>query len=266
MLVRATPLIGLDVISVNTGEKIEKVEDVMYDPRRQRVTGLLVDEAGFFKDAKVILLENIKSIGKDAILVDSKEAIKKASQISSEVATVARSNTYVTQKKVITETGTELGVVADIFFDDKTGQVEELNVTRGIKDIQSGQKRVPISEVVKVGEDATIVRSYTEHTFETQPPTGGVQGVAQSTASENAQQSLRQTADTAKNKAQNLIQQTQQKVSQVQQNPNVQQTTQEAKDVAKDVGAIVSAKAVEIRDSLKQNADKARDRQAETDQ
>ena len=79
-MLKGNNILGLKVIAIKNGKKINKVEDIIYNPKENKVKALLIDESGWFEDAKVILLQNIKSIGRDAVLIESEDQITKASK------------------------------------------------------------------------------------------------------------------------------------------------------------------------------------------
>lgn len=177
MLIKGSHVIGSKVISVNDGKEIEDVDDIIYDPLDNRVKALLVDEGGLFSAAKVILLEDTKSIGENAVLVDSDKALKNASDVSHAVSDIAKGNTYLTRTKIVSEEGMDLGIITDIFFDSDTGRVEEFEVSQGLEDVRSGKKRIKIADIVTVGKDATIVREYTQDQFKKQAEQQGLGGI-----------------------------------------------------------------------------------------
>jgi uncharacterized protein YrrD len=203
MLVKATELIKKNVVTLDQGKKIEDVNDVIYDPVSNKIKAFLVDPGGWFKDAKVVLFEDVKNVGKDALMVESADVLKKASEVSEDVANIAEDKTYLTKTKIITEDGTELGHVSDLLFDSETGVVSELEVSRGLKNLQSGKKRVLIGDIVKIGKDATIVKSYTEEEFEMQDKE----------MMTDAKDKVQGTLDLTKHKAQELMTQTKEKLS-----------------------------------------------------
>ncbi|MCL5090527.1 MAG: PRC-barrel domain-containing protein [Patescibacteria group bacterium] len=160
MLIKASKVIGLPVFTIKEGKKIEDVNDVIYDPNQQKVIALLVESSGWFSDAKVIMLTDIRSIGPDAIITETENVIKKASSLPEPLSSIAEHNQKVRKTQVVTENGAALGKVSDIFFDDKTGFVEEFEISQGpVEDIKSGRKTVKINEVLRVGKDATIVKN-----------------------------------------------------------------------------------------------------------
>lgn len=142
MLTRGSKVIGLQVLTIEQGKKVEDVDDLIYDPSSQKVVALLVSGGGIFSEAKVIPFNQIKSIGKDAVIVQSEDVLENASQMGKKVASIAGDGIYLSKTKVITKEGTNLGEIDDIFFDSQTGKVEEFEVSQGLSDLSSGKKRL----------------------------------------------------------------------------------------------------------------------------
>lgn len=173
MKVKGDTTIGLKVLSVKTGEEIDTIKELIYDPKQNKVLGFLIDKGGWFSDAKVILIEDIESIGRDAVMIASSDVIKKVDDIQGTVARIADEGHYLTNTKVITREGNELGEITDIFFDSTTGNVEEFEVSQGlIGDAKNGKKTIRLEDIVTVGKEASIVDSFTEVAFEEQEPGG----------------------------------------------------------------------------------------------
>ncbi len=180
MMLKGTDVIGLNVFTVRDGRKLSAVKDIVYDPRQHKVLALIVDEGGWFSDATVIPIDQVKSIGDDAVLIDNEDVLMKADEVSEYVSSVAGSSTYLTKTRVLTDTGKDLGTVNDIYFDPTTGSVDELEVSQGVVgDISGGMKKVRVADIVTVGQDATIVKGYVEDSLEAQADQGGVQGLVQ---------------------------------------------------------------------------------------
>jgi uncharacterized protein YrrD len=178
MSVHGNDVIGLKVITKDGGEKVENIDDILYDPREHRVIGLLVKAKGMFSDAQVIPIEDVQNIGPDAVMVASASVLKKSSELGESTARIAQSEDYLTTTEVLTEDGKKLGRVVDLIFEPGTGQVEAFECSEGgLKTLQSGRKLFTPEDIVTVGKDATIVRSYTESAFQAQAEEGGLQGV-----------------------------------------------------------------------------------------
>jgi uncharacterized protein YrrD len=254
-LIKGKDLINLKVLTLQDGKLIKNVDELVFDPMANQVRALVVDPKGWFSDAEVILFEDIKNIGRDSIVVESEDVIKKASDVQEKISRIIKDDNYLTDNKVMTEDGNELGKISDIYFDPHTGNVIELEVSQGtLKSVQSGKKRVRVSDVIRVGEDATIVKGFVEETLENQAQHQGLQGVVTTAqakapgAIEQAKQKLNQLGQTVKEETEELTAQAKQKVEEVQHDPDTQQTI-----------ATIQSKAMEAKMNLEQKLSQAKD-------
>lgn len=252
MKVRASHVIGLNVLTLDEGKEIATVKDVIYDPKDNKVKALLIDGGGWFADAKVIRIEDVKSIGRDDVVVQRALAIRKATDVGRKVAHIAKNDTYLTKTTVITEAGTKLGQVSDIYFDSKTGAVSEFEVTQGIG---SGKKQIKIRDLVTVGTDATIVKAYTEEKFQEQAQQQGVQGALHQ-LQESSQQLFAKAKQTTQTAAVNLQQQSQQlskqatqKFQELRESPQLKAQLYEVQEKGAEFQKITQEKLHEVKNS-----------------
>ncbi|MGI5826414.1 MAG: PRC-barrel domain-containing protein, partial [Patescibacteria group bacterium] len=54
MLIKASNVIGLKVVSLDKGETIDEVEDVIYDAKAEKVIAFLINQGGWSASAQVI--------------------------------------------------------------------------------------------------------------------------------------------------------------------------------------------------------------------
>jgi uncharacterized protein YrrD len=183
MSIKANSLIGLPVITVNDGKKVNTIKDIVYDGTTNQVTAFVVDEKGWFSVAKIILIQDIKSIGKDAILIDDESKIVTAdSQVDQSIALTANDDNFLDTNEVITESGTKLGKVTDIYFNENTGKLEAIEVSEGfIKNIVSGTKKIEIEDIITVGKENLIVDDNVKESIETQGQHQGINKVVEDT-------------------------------------------------------------------------------------
>jgi uncharacterized protein YrrD len=277
-LVKGNDVIGKKVTSIQKGKNIEDVDDLVYDPSEGKVKALLVDTGGWFSDAKVILFEDVKSFGKDAIVVESDDVIKKASDVPQRIAHIAKDDTYLTKTKVMTEEGMELGQVTDIYFDPNSGKVSELEVSQGaFKNVASGKKRVQVSDIIKVGEDVTIVKSSALSDVESQAEEKGLRGTYQQAKEgvekgvkkvkeegpdlmEKAKMGVKDISGKVSQKAQSLVEKGEDKVREFRESPETQKkmeqvekktekVTGKVKERASQAGKTVSRKAGQVQEA-----------------
>ncbi len=147
-------LAGLAVVTLNGGEKLGRIDDVVFDPSAGRVTGFFVDRGGMFSKPKFLPAGDVQSLGDDALTVLSdKVLLDGPSALTGEIAAKTAENL-----PVLNPAGTVLGKVADIGLDTQSLTVPYLILATGIiGDTLHGKPHLPISAVQTVGADSVIV-------------------------------------------------------------------------------------------------------------
>lgn len=123
MLRKANELLGLPIVTRDGGEKIGELVDVVLDRDAGQALGLLVDEAGWFKDAHAVSWTSVLVIGPDVIIVDSKQSVQKASEIP-EMKEVLDRGYVLHGVRVQTTDGHDLGRLEAVVFDTQSGKVD----------------------------------------------------------------------------------------------------------------------------------------------
>jgi uncharacterized protein YrrD len=176
---KGSDVIGKVVVTYDTGKKIERIIDLIFDQERNQLLGFLVEEKGLFRDAKVIPLKEVQAIGLDAIVVHSKDSVVEAHH-SPAIAEIVYHNNVLRGTKILTTAGLDLGELVDLFFDEDSGLVEGYEVSGGMfADAYSGRSFVPAPETLKIGYDVAFVPPETAQLMEEQ--VGGIRGAVQAT-------------------------------------------------------------------------------------
>ena len=185
-------ILGKCIVSYDTGERIERVLDLIFDQDSNQVVGFLVREPGFLKSARVLLIEKVRAIGPDAIIVDSVDSIDKATDIPL-VARILRRNNILRGTRILTMDGRDLGTMVDLYFDEQQGTVEGYEVSGGLfADAYSGRSFVPAPAALRIGEDVAFVPVQTALLMEEQ--VGGIKGAVIS-AGDKVQETAQATGD-----------------------------------------------------------------------
>ena len=150
---KAQDLVGRDVISQTTGERLAMVRDVLFDNEAHQVVALLVDTGGWFSEAKVIQWQAVVSAG-DVIVVSGATPVGliKNDPVISELLQVERP---MIGNTLISSGGEEIGSVGALFIDD-AGRVVGYEVKQGFISDLGGRKFLPVGDVHAVGKDAII--------------------------------------------------------------------------------------------------------------
>ena len=142
---------GLLVITRDTGKKLGKVEDLVLDRQGSRILGILMDEAGWFKEAKVVAWPSFRVIGLDAVIIDEEASVKKASEVP-EMSEVLAGGNVLIGARVATTDGRELGKIEEFYFDPETGAVKGFELSGG-----KGRSFLPTPTSFETSEDVAFV-------------------------------------------------------------------------------------------------------------
>lgn len=174
---KGSELLGLNIVAFDSGERIDTIKDIIFDQEANEIRGFVVDEGGWFHSARVLPLNAVRSIGDDAVIIESKESIIGAKD-HAEIGRIMQSDNVLKGIKLMTVSGRDLGSLHDVFFDEKTGRAEGYEVSGGIfADMYTGRSFVPAPQTIKIGHDVAFVPDETEQLMEEQ--VGGFKGAVQ---------------------------------------------------------------------------------------
>jgi uncharacterized protein YrrD len=192
-------IIGKPVIAYDSGKKIDKIIDLIFDQNDNRLLGFLVKEGGLFGGAKVLPLYLVKAIGVDAIIIPDRESIA-PSQNYADMHNILHNNNILNGTRIMTTDGRNLGKLIDFYFDETTGIIEGYETSGGLfADAYSGRSFVPAPKTLKIGRDVAFVPVETVALMEEQ--VGGLKAAMQ-----NAGSKIQETAQVAGTKIQETAQ------------------------------------------------------------
>jgi len=160
LLMTASQIRGLPVVTVEGGEDVAEVRDVIYSPEEGRLVGVTLNKRGFLagRSRDVLPANAIHAIGQDAVMVlnDSKlVAHEDAPEDGGHPATERN----VLENDVLTEGGASLGKVADlVLLVGSSGEVVGYQIDKP----GGGQGYIPLPAQLSVSGDALVVPNITE--------------------------------------------------------------------------------------------------------
>lgn len=112
-LQRASALIGQPIVTLDTATDVAEVRDVIYAPERSEIAGFALRGRGFFSspDAGVLPLADVRSIGRDAVMVASADRVRIEDPAFSATLEERRD---VVGNEVLTDAGNVIGRVLDL--------------------------------------------------------------------------------------------------------------------------------------------------------
>jgi uncharacterized protein YrrD len=124
LLLRATELVGLPVVTIDAGEAIADTKDVIYSSDRGRVLGFTLNKRGRLRGpAKEMLpIDQVHAVGRDAVMVANAGALASPSDAPAQEAQDAAGRN-VLGNSVLTDDGKQLGKVTDLIVEMNAGEV-----------------------------------------------------------------------------------------------------------------------------------------------
>ena len=115
LLLRGTELIGLPVVTIDGGEDVAEVKDVVYGSGEARLLGFTLNRRGFLGRPmrEVLPWGSVAALGSDAVMIETHGAIAPPSDAFA-VTAHASSDQAVLGADVLTDSGARLGMVTDV--------------------------------------------------------------------------------------------------------------------------------------------------------
>jgi len=157
ILRRARDMIGLPVISVETGSQVGLAKDLLLNDE-WKIEAVLLETKHWFSSPACIEWNDVLAFGEDAITIPCEEVVK-VMEDHRPLHSLVGGHKKVKGLPVITVNGQQLGIVEDVYLEDKMGKhVIGYELSEGfITDVREGRKWLPIPESVILGEDAIVV-------------------------------------------------------------------------------------------------------------
>lgn len=147
-------LTGIAVVTLTGGERLGRIDDVIFQSAGGRIVGFLVDRGGMFSKAKFLAAAQVQGLGADALTITGETALTEAApMVAGE--TVAKA---IEGRPVLSQAGTVLGKVADVVVDTENLRVPHLLLATGLLDnALHGKPQLPLPEIQTIGADSVIV-------------------------------------------------------------------------------------------------------------
>ncbi|MDQ6614976.1 MAG: PRC-barrel domain-containing protein [Actinomycetota bacterium] len=160
LLMLASDIAGLPVVTVRGGEDLAEVRDVIYDPHEGQLVGLTLNKRGFLSGRyrQVLPVATIHAIGRNSVMVIDESSLVLPDAAPDEVAHPATERN-VLGNDVLTEGGESLGKVTDLVL--VVGSVGDV-VGYQIETSDGGRGYVPLPAQLAVSGSALVVPEMTK--------------------------------------------------------------------------------------------------------
>ena len=160
LLMNASQINGLPVVTVRGGEDIAEIRDVIYSPEAGRLVGLTLNKRGFLSGRRreVLPAEAIHAIGRHAVMVAAESSLVLPEDAPDDVGH-PEPNRNVVGNDVLTEGGVSLGKVRDLaLLVGSTGEVVGYEIDKA----GGGKGYIPLPAQLAVSGSALVVPDVTE--------------------------------------------------------------------------------------------------------
>ena len=160
LLMTASQIRGLPVVTVEGGEDVAEVRDVIYSPEEGRLVGVTLNKRGFLagRSRDVLPANAIHGIGQDAVMVLNDSKLVSHGDAPEDVGHPATERN-VLENDVLTEGGASLGKVADlVLLVGSSGEVVGYQIDKP----GGGHGYIPLPAQLSVSGDALVVPNITE--------------------------------------------------------------------------------------------------------
>ncbi|GGI73007.1 PRC-barrel domain-containing protein [Deinococcus wulumuqiensis] len=174
-MIKGKELLGRPVVAVSNGAQVDNVHDVVFDHQGNRVLALLVEEGGWFSAGKAVPFERVQSIGEKAVMIATPEDVVNTRR-DPVLKEALAGKTNLIGMTLLTTDGQTLGKITDVYFDERSGQVEGYEASGGLfADMTNGRTFIPAPQTIQIGKDSAIVPADVAAAMREQAP-GGIRG------------------------------------------------------------------------------------------
>ena len=174
-MIKGKELLGRPVVAVSNGAQVDNVHDVVFDHQGNRVLALLVEEGGWLRAAKAVPYERVQSIGEKAVMIGTPEDVVNTKR-DPVLKEALAGKTNLIGMTLLTTDGQTLGKITDVYFDERSGQVEGYEASGGLfADMTNGRTFIPAPQSIQIGQDSAIVPAGVAAAMREQAP-GGIRG------------------------------------------------------------------------------------------
>ncbi|MFZ5642747.1 MAG: PRC-barrel domain-containing protein [Bacillota bacterium] len=128
---KSKQFLGMNVVSLEEGEQIGSVGGLVIDPASKNVAALIIEQKGWFREQKFVPFSKVHRIGEDVVTIDRGNRVEKGASLP-QILKLFKERVNITGCRLVTESGTLLGVVEEYYVDLKTGDIVGLEFSGGM--------------------------------------------------------------------------------------------------------------------------------------
>ena len=120
-------IISMPVYSINEGQYVGSVKELVMDPRQKCLIALLVEQRPWGKNEKIIPFSKVRNIGDDAITIDKSSCAERKTNMP-QILHYLQQPASINGVKVLTDGGKTVGKVEEYYLDTQNGKISHLKI------------------------------------------------------------------------------------------------------------------------------------------
>lgn len=147
---------GLPVIHAASGREVGKLKEWLLDEDGATVVAFITEGSGWLPHRRVFSYRDVLGMGPDAVLVS-----REGNHLEGDPPQIEGHPTRrFIGRRVLSDSGAELGLVEDILIEEETGRVAGWRLSSGlVDDILEGRQVMDPPAEMSFGEDVLIIRN-----------------------------------------------------------------------------------------------------------
>lgn len=161
LLLRATELIGHPVVTIDSGEAVAEVKDVVYGTSEAALLGFTLNHRGFLGGPmkQVLAWPRVAALGRHAVMIATAGDLDERDDVLVDDLKASRGRNVITSD-VITDAGERLGEVTDVVvLVDRDPEVVgyEIGGSEVLTPHKGGHVFIPLPETLAISGEALMV-------------------------------------------------------------------------------------------------------------
>ena len=152
---KGSSLLGLPVIAIEEGKEVGRVMDLLVNPHSLKLEFLLVGQQSKYIDLRLLEFPKVVGLGEYAVTTENEQQLQQVDDVPA-VRSCLEASIDIMDKMVLTRSGNLEGVIDDLFIDENTGAIVQLNYKnlRNNMQIQS----IASQDIISLGQDVLIIK------------------------------------------------------------------------------------------------------------